>query len=193
MSDTKSVKGTKTEQYLVNAFAAETQAYARYTFYAQAADKELYFPIGVIFRESAANELRHAKIFLKFLPDVEATCNGGVDAGFLGDTASNLAIAIKEEQQEGYDYYQEAAKVANAEGFEDIANHFLAIAAVEKFHHDRFQRYLKQVQDGTVWKRDTPIYWQCLVCGYVHYGVEPPKVCPACDHPYQHYMAMDDK
>ena len=80
MSTTKSVKGTKTEQYLVNSFAAETQAYARYTFYAQQADKELYFPIGVIFRETAANELRHAKVFLKFLPDVEATCNGGVDA-----------------------------------------------------------------------------------------------------------------
>lgn len=193
MSDTKSVKGTKTEQYLVNSFAAETQAYARYTFYAQQADKELYYPIGVIFRETAANELHHAKVFLKLLPDVEATCTGGVDAGFLGDTAANLAIAIKEESTEGYEYYEEAAKVAAAEGFDEIASHFLAIASVEKFHHDRFQRYLKQVQDGTVWKRETPINWQCLVCGYVHYGTEPPKVCPGCDHPYQHYMAMDDK
>ncbi len=115
------MKGTKTEQYLVNSFAAETQAYARYTFYAQQADKELYFPIGVIFRETAANELRHAKVFLKFLPDVEATCNGGVDAGFLGDTASNLAVAIKEESVDGYEYYEEAAKVATSEGFDDIA------------------------------------------------------------------------
>jgi len=193
MGKTKSVKGTKTEQYLVNSFVAETQAYARYTFYAQQADKESYFPIGEIFRETADNELRHAKVFLKFLPDIEATCNGGVDAGFLGDTASNLAIAIKEESVDGYEYYEEAAKVADKEGFDDIASHFRAIASVEKYHHDRFQRYLKQVKDGTVWKRSAPINWRCLVCGYVHYGTEPPAECPACDHPYQHYMAMDDE
>lgn len=191
MAKTKSIKGTATEQNVVNAFVAETGAYARYTYYAQAADKEEYFPIGVVFREAADNELRHAKVFLKMLEDTTVAAGGNVDAGFLGKTADNLKIAIKEEREEGYEFYKAAAKTARKEGFDDIATHFEAIATVEKFHHDRFELLLKQVEDGTVWKRDKPIKWQCLVCGYIHEGLTPPDVCPGCDHPYQHYMAMD--
>lgn len=191
MSETKSIKGTKTEQNLVNAYMDETQAYARYTFYSKIADKELYFPIGQVFRETADNELHHAKVFLGFLQNTEVQCTAGVDAGFLGDTASNLAIAIKEESESGYEFYNAAAKTAKEEGFDEIASHFTAIATIEKYHHDRFQKYLKQVQDGTVWKRDTPIEWQCLVCGYRYTGTTPPVKCPGCDHPYQHYMALD--
>lgn len=188
---TKSIKGTKTEQNLVNAFMAESQSYARYTYYAQQADKELYFPIGVVFRETADNELHHAKVFLKMLENTEVQCTGGVDAGFLGDTAANLVTAMKEEEQDGYEFYMAAAKTANEEGFPEIAGHFSAIAEVEKFHHDRFGKYLEQVKAGTVWKRDTPIKWQCLVCGYIYEGTTPPVKCPGCDHPYQHYMALD--
>ena len=110
----------------------------------------------------------------------------------IGDTASNLATAAHEEMVEGVELYTASAKVADEEGFTDIASHFREIAEIEELHRKRFERYLKQVEDGTVWKRDKAIKWKCLVCGYVHEGTEPPKVCPACDHPYQHYMAMDD-
>lgn len=194
MSDIKNLSGTKTAQYLINSYMAETQAYARYTYYAQAADKENYFPIGQIFRMTADNELHHAKVFMKFLNNINlegAQVGGTVDAGFLADTATNLRIAINEESVDGYEYYTEAAKVAREEGFDDIASHFEAIATVEKRHHDRFVKLLKQVQDGTVWKRTQPITWQCMVCGYQEEGLEPPKVCPGCDHPYQHYMPLD--
>ncbi|MCM1337032.1 MAG: rubrerythrin family protein [Candidatus Amulumruptor caecigallinarius] len=191
MSATKSIKGTKTEQNLVNAFAAETQAYCRYTYYAQAADKEQYFPIGEVFRDTAANELHHAKVFLKMLEGGAMPATGNVDAGYLGATAENLAVAIKEEEMEGYMFYTEAAKIATEEGFPEIAAHFTAIASVEKHHHDRFQKCLEMVNAGTLWKRDEPINWVCLVCGYIYKGKTPPVKCPGCDHPYQHYMPED--
>lgn len=193
MATTKSIKGTQTEKNLVIAYAAESMAYSRYTFYAAQADKENYFPIGEIFRETASNELRHAKVFFKFLEGGSVEVNVAVDAGIIGDTASNLATAMKEEETEGVELYTNAAKVAEKEGFPEIASHFRAIASIEQHHHDRFARYLKQVQDGTVWKRDKPITWRCLVCGYTFVGTEPPAVCPACDHPREHYMAIDEE
>ncbi len=190
---TKSLKGTRTEQYIVNSYMAECQAYARYTYYAQTADKEQYYPIGVAFRQSANNELHHAKVFLKMLEGGEVTCTASVDAGYVKGTTTeqNLEIAIREESVDGYEYYAEAAKVAREEGFDDIAAHFEAIGTVEKYHHDRYSTYLEQLRAGTIWKRDTPIKWQCLVCGYIHEGLTPPDKCPACDHPDRHYMAMD--
>ena len=114
-----------------------------------------------------------------------------VDAGIIGDTATNLKIAAEEEKNEGYVFYREAAKVAAEEGFKEIAEHFLAIADVEEHHHKRFLAYLKQVKEGTVWKRNKPIKWQCMVCGYIFKGTEPPEVCPACDHPRCHYKGLD--
>lgn len=188
----KSIKGTRTEKNLVIAYMAESSAYTRYTFYAQQADKELYFPVGEIFRETANNELRHGKVFFKFLEGGSVNVPMDVDAGIIGDTASNLATAAHEEMVEGVELYTASAKVADEEGFPEIASHFREIAEIEEHHYRRFERYLKQVKEGTVWKRKNPIKWKCLVCGYIHEGTEPPKVCPACDHPYQHYMAMDE-
>ncbi|WP_304966689.1 rubrerythrin [Duncaniella muris] len=187
----KSIKGTETEKNLVIAYMAESSAYTRYNFYASQADKENYFPIGEIFRNTADNEMRHGKVFFKFLEGRVVGANMDVDAGVIGSTAENLEIAIKEEQNEGIKMYTNAAKVADKEGFPEIAEHFRAIAEIETRHKARFEAYLKQVKDGTVWKRDHKIKWQCLVCGYVFEGKEPPKVCPACDHPYQHYIALD--
>lgn len=178
MANSKSIKGTKTEQNIVNSYMAETQAYARYTYYAQQADKEQYFPVGVVFRETADNELHHAKVFLKMLEGDEVKCTGSVDAGYLGQTAENLAVAIKEEMVDGYEFYRDAAKVAKEEGFDEIASHFAAIAKVEKSHHDRFQYCLELINSGTMWKREEPIEWLCLVCGYVHKGKTPPEKCP---------------
>lgn len=191
MATTKSIKGTKTEANLVKAYMSESAAYSRYTYYAQQADKENYYPIGQIFRETADNELHHGKVFFKMLQGGKVAVDLSVDSGVIGDTASNLATAAAEEQAEGIDQYISAAKDADDEGFPEIAEHFRAIAEVEKRHRARFEWYLDQVKDGTVWKREKPVKWQCLVCGYVYEGTEPPVKCPACDHPYQHYMALD--
>lgn len=190
-TETKSIKGTETEKNLVNAYLSETQANARYIFYAKQANKEKYFPLEVVFNETADNELHHAKIFFKFLEGGSVTTSIDTDAGVIGDTATNLQISIKEETEEGIKFYLAAADTADKEGFSEIASHFRSIAAVEDTHRARFEKYLKQVQEGTVWKRDTPILWKCLVCGYEYEGTEPPQTCPACDHPYQHYMATD--
>lgn len=191
MSTKKSIKGTKTETNLVAAYMSESAAYTRYTYYAKQAEKENYFPISEVFQETAANELHHGKIFFKYLEGGSVGCTLAVDAGVIGDTASNLATAAREEMLEGVDQYREAAKVAEEEGFADIAEHFNAIADIEEHHRRRFEAYLKQVKDGTVWKRDKPIKWQCMVCGYIFEGTEPPVECPACDHPQCHYKALD--
>ncbi len=188
----KNLKGSKTEKYLVDSYLAESQAFARYTFYAGIADKEKYFPAGVLFRETADNELRHAKVFLKFLQNNEVISNASVDAGFLGDTAANLELSLKEESVGGYEFYTAAATTAKEEGFDDIADHFTAIASVEKGHYDRFKTMLEHINNGTLWKREKPVTWKCLVCGYTSVGTEPPAKCPGCDHPYQHYVCLED-
>lgn len=193
MATKKSIKGTQTEKNLVIAYMAESSAYTRYTFYAKQAEKEKYFPIAEIFRETADNELNHGKVFFKLLEGGSVNVPLNVDAGVIGDTASNLATAAHEEEVEGVELYTESAKVADEEGFPEIAEHFRAIAEVEEHHRKRFERYLKQVKEGTVWKRDKPVKWQCLVCGYIFEGTEPPEKCPACDHPRGHYMALDDE
>ena len=191
MSTKKSIRGTKTEANLVISYLAESSAYTRYQFYAQQADKENYFPIGEIFRQTAANEMHHAKVYFKFLEGGSITVPVAADAGVIGTTAENLQIAANEERSEGVDLYTGFAKVADEEGFPEIAEHFRAIATIEQRHENRFMYYLQQVKDGTVWKREKPIKWQCLVCGYVYEGTTPPEVCPACDHPYQHYIGLD--
>lgn len=191
MTTAKDIQGTRTERNLVTAYMAESAAYTRYTFYASQADKENYFPIGEIFRDTAANELRHGKTFFKYLQGGSVQVPLDVDAGVIGTTAENLATAIREEEYEGVKLYTAAAKVADEEGFNEIASHFRAIAAIEESHRRRFLHYLRQVKDGTVWKRDHDIIWKCLVCGYLYKGMTPPDECPACDHPYQHYMALD--
>lgn len=193
MATKKSIKGTQTEKNLVIAYMAESSAYTRYTFYAKQAEKEKYFPIAEIFRETADNELNHGKVFFKLLEGGSINVPLNVDAGVIGDTASNLATAAHEEEVEGVELYTESAKVADEEGFPEIAEHFRAIAEIEEHHRKRFERYLKQVKEGTVWKRDKPVKWQCLVCGYIFEGTEPPEKCPACDHPREHYMALDDE
>lgn len=189
---TKSIKGTKTESLLLSAYLAESAAYSRYTYYAQQATKEKYFPVAEVFNETAANELRHGKVFFKMLQGgmVEVLVN--TDAGVIGTTVENLAYAIAEEEREGVEFYTNAAKVATDEGFKEIASHFLAIAEVERHHHDRFMKYKEYIENGTLWKRDKKVTWRCLVCGYESEGTEPPKTCPGCDHPYQHYICVQD-
>ncbi len=193
MDNTKSLKGTKTEVNLANAYVSESTAYTRYTFFAQQANKESYFQVSNIFDETAANELHHAKIFLKYLTEGGVTTAPiGVDAGIIGPTADNLKVAASEEEREGVDQYLASAKDAEEEGFAEIAERFRAIATIENHHRERFNTLLNRIETGTMWKRDKPIKWQCLVCGYIYEGVEPPVKCPACYHPYQHFMPMED-
>lgn len=195
MANTKSLKGTKTEQNLANAYVAESTAVTRYTYFAQSAQKESYFQYANIFNETAANELHHAKIFLKYLTDgVVTTAPVNVDPGILNPTVDNLKVAAAEEQAEGVEQYQNSAKVAREEGFDEIADRFLAIAAVESHHEARFDKMRERIENGTVWKSETgqPIKWQCLVCGYIYEGVTPPEKCPACYHPYQHFQRLED-
>ncbi|MCM1370098.1 MAG: rubrerythrin family protein [Candidatus Amulumruptor caecigallinarius] len=188
MATTKSLIGTRTQVNLANAYVAESCAYSRYTFYATQAQKEGYFQYANILNETAANELRHAKIYFKYLNEAGVKTDPiAIDAGVIGKTVDNLKVAAQEEQTEGVDAYVEAAKVADEEGFADIAGKFRAIATIEMHHKERFEKMIKHIEDGTVWKSDKPVKWQCLVCGYIYEGTEPPKVCPACSHPYQHF------
>lgn len=191
MTTTKSIKGTKTEANLVASYMAESAAYSRYTYYAAQANKEGYFPVEKVFADTAANELRHGKVFFKFLEGGQVAVDLTVDAGVIGKTVDNLATAAAEEQREGVDAYVKAAQTADEEGFPDIAAHFRAIAEIEARHEKRFRKLIDQINSGTVWKRPEPIEWQCMVCGYIYYGTEPPTMCPACDHPREHYMPLD--
>lgn len=197
MADTKTpskkLRGTKTETNLAAAYVAESCAYTRYTFFAQQATKESYFQYSNIFNETAANELHHAKIFLKYLTEGDCkTPAMGVDAGILSPTVENLKVAAHEEEVEGVEMYTSAAKVAREEGFDEIADRFEAIATIENHHKERFDLMRKRIEEDTVWKSDKPIKWQCQVCGYIFEGKEPPQKCPACQHPYQHFMREED-
>lgn len=192
MADTKSLKGTQTEKNLAAAYVAESTAYTRYTFFAQSAQKEMYYEYANIFNETADNELHHAKIFLKYLTEgaVEAPVTM-IDPGILTPTEQNLKVAASEEETEGVEMYTKAAKVAKEEGFDEIASRFAAIATIENHHKERFEVCRQRIVDGTVWKADKPIKWQCLVCGYIYEGVTPPEKCPACFHPYQHFRRAE--
>lgn len=193
MDTQKSLKGTKTELNLTNAYIAESTAYTRYTFFSQAAQKEQYFQVSNVFKETADNELHHAKIFLKYL--TEGPVESGriaIDPGIIGTTAENLKVASSEEEKEGVEFYTDAAADAEKEGFVEIAERFRAIATVEQHHKDRFDLLRSRIEQGTMWKREKPIKWQCLVCGYIYEGVEPPAKCPACYHPYQHFMPEEN-
>jgi rubrerythrin len=194
MADTqKSIKGTKTEQNLANAYVSESTAYTRYTYFSQSAQKEGYYQYAKIFAETADNELHHAKIFLKYLTDgAVTTVPIGVDPGILTPTVDNLKVAAAEEEKEGVEQYIKSAEVAEEEGFQEIADRFRAIASIENHHKERFDLLRSRIENGTVWKRDKPIKWQCQVCGYIFEGVEPPEKCPACYHPRAYFMPEED-
>ena len=165
---------SKTEENLAAAFAGESQARNKYTYWAQAARKEGYHYIARIFEETAENEKRHAKD--------EFNLMGGI-----GDTAANLKAAMEGEHYETTEMYPTFAKEAEAEGNTKAAVLFTQIAKVEAHHRDRYKKLLEMVEKGTVWKREKPIKWKCGVCGYIYEGTEPPAKCPCCQHPREHY------
>lgn len=187
------LKGSQTEKYLAKSYAVESTAYTRYIFFAKSAKKEGYYFFAKIFEDTAENEKQHAETFLEYLQDTAVVCDPiEIDPGILSPTENNLLIAEHEEDIEGVQTYTEAAKVAQSEGFAEIAVRFRIIAGVESHHKDRFAQMRQQIIDGTVWKRDTPVKWQCMDCGYIFEGKEPPRKCPGCGHTFQHFMPLGE-
>lgn len=186
----KSIKGTKTEKNLLTSFAGESQARNRYTFFASAAKKEGYEQISRFFLETAENEKEHAKVFFKYLGGGEVEITASYPAGVIGDTKSNLEAAAAGENMEWTVLYAEAAKIANEEGFPDVARSFEQIAKVEKFHESRYRKLAANIARGEVFKKKASMKWHCINCGYVHEGDEAPKECPACKHPQAYYEVL---
>lgn len=186
------IKGTKTESNLLKAFAGESQARNRYWYFASAAKKEGYEQISGLFLETAENEKEHAKVFFKFLEGGEAEITATYPAGRIGTTAENLLQAADGEKLEWGTLYPQFAKVAEEEGFAEVAEAFTEIAEVEMWHERRYRKLLMNIEDGAVFKREESVRWKCRNCGYVHEGTEAPEECPACKHPQAHYEVFTE-
>lgn len=178
-----SLKGTQTEKNLLIAFAGESQARNRYTFFASQAKKEGYIQISKVFEETANQEKEHAERLFKFLEGGLVRIEWDFPAGIIGDTAENLVAAANGEKEEYTEMYPSFAKVAREEGFEEIAQVMGAISVAEKHHEERYLTLLSELQKDETFKKSERIVWECLNCGYLHIGTEPPEKCPACAHP----------
>ena len=183
-----SLKGSETEKNLLKAFAGESQARNRYTFFASVARKEGYVQIQRIFEETAANEKEHAEVFFQHLEGGEVEITAGFSAGKIGTTAENLLAAAEGEHMEWGTLYPAFEKTAQKEGFPDVAESFDEISEVEEEHEKRYRKLLANVENGTVFKRDEEVEWHCLNCGYIHHGKEAPDLCPACKHAKAYYQ-----
>ena len=170
------LKGTKTEANLMTAFAGESQARNKYTYYASKAKKEGYEQVAAIFEETAGNEKEHAKMWFKYL------CGGEIP-----DTVTNLTDAANGENYEHTTMYDEFAKIAKEEGFDEIARKFAAVGAIEKEHEARYRRLLDNIKEDRVFNKEESVVWVCRNCGHVHVGKTAPKVCPTCNHPQSYF------
>jgi len=186
----KSIKGTRTEQNLLKAFAGESQARNRYTYFASAARKEGLEQMANIFMETAENEKEHAKVFFKHLEGGDVEITASYPAGIIKDTKSNLEAAAAGEKMEWTTLYSDFAKVAKDEGFQEIGNSFDQIAKVEKFHEARYRKLISNVANREVFKKKMSVKWHCTNCGFVFEGTEAPKECPACKHPQSYYEVL---
>ena len=187
-----SIKGTLTEQNLLKAFAGESQARSRYTFFASQAKKEGYEQIAAIFMETAEQEKEHAKRFFKFLEGGMVEITAAYPAGIIGDTAANLEAAAAGENEEWEVLYPQFAAIADEEGFPAVAAAFRNIAKVEAYHEKRYRSLYARVADGEVFLRKDDITWQCRNCGFIYTGKEAPKACPACLHPQAYFEPLKD-
>ena len=186
----KSFKGSKTEKNLLAAFAGESQARNRYTYFASAARKEGYEQIANIFAETAENEKEHAKVFFNHLQGGEAVITAGYPAGVIGKTKDNLEAAAAGEKMEWTTLYADFAKTAKGEGFPEVARSFDQIAKVEKFHESRYRKLIENIAKKKVFSKDKAVKWHCINCGYIFEGTKPPKICPACLHPQSYYEVL---
>jgi len=179
----KSIKGTKTEQNLLKAFAGESQARTRYTYFSSVAKKEGLVQISNIFMETAENEKEHAKVFFKYLEGGDVEITASYPAGMIKDTKANLEEAAAGENMEWTTLYADFAEIAKDEGFPEIARSFEQIAKVERFHESRYRKLISNLANGQVFKKKASIKWHCINCGYVFEGAEAPNECPSCKHP----------
>lgn len=169
------LKGSKTEKNLMEAFAGESMARNKYSYYASKAKKDGYVQIGELFEETADNEKEHAKIWFKLLHDG------------IGDTSANLKDAAEGENFEWTDMYAKFAREAREEGFDKIADLFEGVAAIEKEHEERYRKLFQNIEDGVVFTRDGDMIWKCKNCGHIHVGQKAPQVCPVCNHPQSYF------
>jgi rubrerythrin len=187
-----SIKGTRTEQNLLKAFAGESQARNRYTYFASVAKKDGLEQICGIFTETADNEKEHAKVFFCYLEGGDAEITASYPAGKIGTTAENLLAAAEGEKMEWSLLYPDFAGVAEQEGFADVATSFRQIAEVEDKHEKRYRKLLANLEGGVVFSKDHPVRWKCRNCGYVHEGTTAPIECPACKHPQAYYEVFTE-
>lgn len=188
----KSIKGTKTEKNLLTAFAGESQARNRYTYFAGQARNEGYVQIADVFEETANQEKEHAKRFFKFLEGGDLEITAAFPAGVIGTTLDNLKAAACGENHEWTDMYPGFAKTALEEGFPAVADVFKAISVAEKQHEKRYNDFAKNIEACRVFKREKPVVWRCRNCGYLHEGTEAPGTCPACAHPQAHFELLGE-
>lgn len=182
-----SIKGTRTEQNLLKSFAGESQARMRYTYFAKQAKKDGYEKVRVIFEETAAQEKEHAKRMFKFLEGGMVEITAMYPAGKIGTTIENLRASAGGENEEWTELYPEFARIADEEGFKDVANMYRMIAIAEKHHEERYAALLEEIEKDEAFKKDEKVIWRCLNCGYVHEGNEAPDKCPACVHPKAYF------
>lgn len=186
----KSLKGTQTEKNILIAFAGESQARNRYTFFSSTAKKEGYVQISDIFIETANQEKEHAKRLFKFLEGGEVEITAAFPAGIIGDTSTNLLNAAAGEYYEYTEMYPQFAAIAQKEGFNEVAATMRAIAVAEEFHERRYLDFMRNIKEGRVFKREESTAWRCRNCGYIHQGAGAPNECPACAHPMAHFELL---
>lgn len=182
-----SIKGTRTEQNLLKSFAGESQARMRYTYFAKQAKKDGYEKVRVIFEETADQEKEHAKRMFKFLEGGMVEITAMYPAGKIGTTIENLREAATGENEEWTELYPEFARVADEEGFKDVANMYRMISNAEKHHEARYRALLEDIEKGEMFKKSGKVEWRCLNCGYIHNGTEALEKCPACEHPQAYF------
>lgn len=186
------LKGSKTEKNILTAFAGESQARNRYTYFASQAKKDGFVQISSIFEETANQEKEHAKRLFKFLEGGEVEISAAFPAGVIGATVENLEEAAAGENYEHTEMYPGFAKTAKEEGFKEIASVFEAIAVAEKQHEKRYRDLAANITSNRVFRRDEPVVWRCRNCGYLHEGMEAPNTCPACAHPQAHFELLGE-
>jgi rubrerythrin len=187
-----SIKGTQTEKNLLKAFAGESQARNRYSYFAGQARHEGFIQIARIFEETSDQERQHAKRYFSFLEGGDVEITAAYPAGKVGTTMENLKEAAAGEKMEWDELYPSFADVADEEGFPEVARAFRSISRAEKHHEERYLALLAHVEDNSVFEREEEVYWTCSKCGYIHKGKNPPKKCPACNHPKEYFNVLSE-
>ena len=185
-----SLKGTRTEKNILTAFAGESQARNRYTFFAKQAKKEGFVQISMVFTETADNESQHAKVLFRFLEGGEVEITAAFPAGVIGKTVDNLREAAAGENHEHMHMYPDFANIADEEGFPEVAVVMRSIARAEKQHEKRYLGLMEDIENGTLYKKVEKVLWKCNQCGFIYEGYEPPEKCPACAHPSGYFEVL---